>query len=223
MSGRALLVGGCPATYHRLEAAEPPIRAALEHIGMEVVTSGMHHPDGGDATVGDYSAINHDALKDYQALVLYTTGSEAHGADVKAISDFVHGGRALIGIHNATDSFTAFPDYVKLIGGRFRTHPAQLDISVEFVDQTHPITLGLAPFTVFDELYLFADYDPKRVHLLAQTRSVDDNGPVPICWIREEGLGRVFYLSLGHNASTMEDPAWRHLFQRGVHWALGSL
>ena len=75
-------------------------------------------------------------------------------------------------------------------------------------------------FTVHDELYLFADFDPARVHLLAQTHSVDDNGPVPIAWTREQGSGRVFYLSLGHNPSTLENGEWRTFFQNGAEWAL---
>lgn len=220
MSNKALFVGGCPASYHRLEAAEPPVRAALEEVGLTVTTSGMYHPDGGDTYTGDYSALSAENLRSYDALVLYTTGAQAEGADVGAISGFVRGGGALIGIHNAADSFTAFPDYIALLGGKFRTHPAQLDITAEFVDTEHPITRGLASFTVYDELYLFSDYDPSCVHLLAQTRSYDDDGPVPVCWTREEGAGRIFYLSLGHNPATLADANWRRLFQRGVAWAL---
>jgi type 1 glutamine amidotransferase len=223
MSGKALLVGGCPAPYHRFEPAAPPISAALREIGLEVMETGIYHPGEGDDWIGDYSALSAENLRDFDALVLYTTGSEPLGADVPAIGKFVRGGGALIGIHNAADSFTANPDYVALLGGRFRTHPAQLDIAVEYTDAAHPITHGLVPFTVLDELYLFADYDPARVHLLAQTRSFDDDGPVPVCWAREEGGGRVFYLSLGHNPATLEDPNWRALFQRGVQWALKRL
>ncbi len=219
-SEKALFVGGCPAPYHRMEAAEPPVRAALENLGLTVTTSGIYHPTGGDDYIGDYRAISPANLDNYAALVLYTTGAQAEGADVEAIEHFVRRGGALIGIHNAADSFTAYPNYVALLGGKFRTHPAQLDIAVEFTDTQHPITRGLAPFTVFDELYLFADYDPSRLHLLAQTRSYDDNGPVPVCWIREEGEGRIFYLSLGHNEKTLVDANWQSLFERGVEWAL---
>lgn len=220
MSQRALLVGGCPASYHRLEPAEPPIRAALESLGLEVQVGGIYHPDGGDAFTGDYSALTAESLRPVDLLILYTTGKERHGADVGAIIDFVESGKAFVGIHNAADSFTDSADYVALIGGRFRTHPAQLDITTEIVDTGHPITRGLDTFTVFDELYLFADYDPARVHLLAQTRSYDDNGPVPVAWTREPGEGRLFYLSLGHNPSTLADPQWQAFFKHGVAWAL---
>ena len=217
---KALFIGGCPASYHRLEPADPPVRAALESIGLSVDVSGIYHPDGGDTWVGDYSQLAQPYLGEYSAVVLFTTGKDTHGADLPALEAWVKEGGALVGIHCATDSFTDDPDYVALIGGKFRTHPAQLDIALENVDPSHPIMAGIQPFTVHDELYLFADYAPERVHLLAQTNSFDDSGPVPLAWTREQGKGRIFYLSLGHNPSTMEDLNWRKLFCSGVEWAL---
>ena len=218
---KALFVGGCDAPYHRLEPAEAPVREALTRAGLDVDVSGIYHP-GGDALVGDYRALSADNLSGYDAVVLFTTG-KGQGADIPALLDFVRGGRALIGIHCATDSFTDDTAYVAAMGGKFRHHPAQLDVAVEFVGPPHPITEGLAPFTVYDELYLFSDYDPARVRLLGETRSFDDNGPVPVCWVREEGQGRIFYLSLGHNPEVMADPHWQTLFERGVRWAIGTL
>ena len=220
MSSKVLLVGGCPAPYHRLELAEPPLRAALEGIGLSVDISGIYHPDGGEAFVGDYSALQADNLKDYEAVILYTTGSERRGADIEDLVNFVESGKALIGVHNAADSFTTDTAFIDLIGGKFRTHPAQLDITTEIVDTNHAITRGVTEFTVHDELYLFSDYRPAHVHLLAQTRSFDDEGPVPIAWTREQGEGRVFYLSLGHNTSTLEDVHWKQFFTNGVEWAI---
>lgn len=221
MDKTALFVGGCDAPYHRLEPAEAPVRAALEQAGLQVEVSGIYHPDG-DTPIGDYRALSAENLRRFDALALFTTGS-GQGENVPAILEFVRGGGGLIGIHCATDSFTKNADYIAAIGGKFRHHPDQLDVAVEFVGEPHPITQGLPPFTVHDELYLFSDYDPARVRLLAQTHSFDDNGPVPICWIREEGQGRVFYLSLGHNPEVMADPHWQTLFERGVRWALRSL
>lgn len=220
MPQRALLVGGCPATFHKLERAEPSVRACLEALGLAVAVTGMYHPDGKEPFVGDYAVLTDDGLKDVDVLVLYTTGRDRFGADSDAIVRFVESGRALVGIHNAADTFTDSEAYVRLIGGRFRHHPDQLDIAMEITDAEHPIMVGIEPFTVKDELYLFADYDPANVHLLAQTRSYDDNGPVPLSWTREQGAGRVFYVSLGHNQTTLEDPAWQQLFKNGVEWAL---
>jgi type 1 glutamine amidotransferase len=220
MSPTALLVGGCPHSYHRLEAAEPPIRQSLEALGFTVRVAGIYHPDGGDAFTGDYSALTDEGLGDVDLLVLYTTGKERRGADVDAILKFVESGKSFVGIHNASDSFTDNPEFVRFIGAKFRTHPAQLDIKTEIVDPGHPITHGIDTFTVHDELYMFSDFDPANVHLLAQTHSADDNGPVPIAWTREPGHGRLFYISLGHNATTLSDPTWQRFFSQGVEWAV---
>ncbi len=223
MSKKALFVGGCPAPWHRFEPAAPAITTALEEIGLEVTATGIYHPDGGDAFEGDYSALTRESLGNYNVLVLYTTGRDRFGADVSAIVDFAAQGKAVVGIHNATDSFTDDPAYVELMGARFRHHPEQLDVAVEIVDAAHPIMQGVVPFTVHDELYMFADYQPAGLHLLAQTRSADDNGPIPIAWTREPGAGRVFYISLGHNPEVLQDSNWRHFFQNGVRWALRDL
>ncbi len=216
---RALLVGGCPAPYHRLEPAEMPVRSALESLGLSVDVSGIYHPGGGDDWVGDYSIFASPFLENYDVVVLYTTGKDTHGADLAALQSWVEAGGALVGIHCATDSFTDNKAYIALMGGKFRTHPAQLDIELEIVDARHPIMAGIPPFTVHDELYIFDDYDSDNVDLLGQTRSFTDGGIVPITWTREPGNGRMFYVSLGHNPSTLEDANWQKLFSSGVEWA----
>src|ERR1051326_2174815 len=78
---KALVVGGCPASYHRLEPAEPPLRSVLEGLGLEVDVTGIYHPGGGDAYRGDYSMLSGPYLPQYDLVVLYTTGKERHGAD----------------------------------------------------------------------------------------------------------------------------------------------
>jgi type 1 glutamine amidotransferase len=220
MNGKkALYIGGCAAPYHRLEPTIEPISCALQKLGLTIEVTGIYHPEDSVAPLGDYSALNAQKLAAFDALVLFTTGQDS-GENVDAVLQWVRGGGALVGIHCAADSFKNRLDYIAVVGGAFRHHPAPLDIAVEFTDRQHPITRDLEPFTVHDELYLFDHYDSSRVHLLAQTQSYDDNGPVPLCWVREEGEGRVFYLSLGHFPEVMKDANWQTLFARGVRWAL---
>ncbi|MDX1934551.1 MAG: ThuA domain-containing protein [Capsulimonadales bacterium] len=233
----ALFIGGCVHPFHFLEPAIPSVRAVLESVGLTVEVSGIYHPKRfpGDAPagvvaeeterIGDYSALNAESLARLALVALFTTGS-GQGEDVTALLEWVRNGGALVGFHCAADSFQGNADYVAALGGLFRTHPAPLDIAVEWVDTEHPITAGLTPFQVRDELYLFNHYDPARVHLLAQTRSFahyedQPDAPVPVCWTRTEGKGRIFYLSLGHFPEVMADPNWQELVRRGALWALG--
>ena len=213
---KVLFVGGGPAPWHRIEMTEPPIRAALEGIGLTVDTTGIYHPDGGPEHVGDYSAISAENLKNYDAVILQTDG--LFGADFAALIDYVHRGGALAAVHGST-IYGDDPAYTALLGAAFARHPEQMDIQVEFADTAHPITQGHAPFTVHDELYLYRE-PPKDVHVLAQTSSYLEAGVVPVCWVREPEAGRVFYLSLGHDLKSLGDPNWQGLFQRGVRWTM---
>ncbi len=221
---RALFVGGCGASYHRLEASEGPVTRALAAAGYLVDVSGVQHPDGGDGYTGDYSALLADNLAQYDVVVLHTTGRETRGGSVKDLLAFVREGKGLVGIHCATDSFTDNEEYVKAIGGKFRTHPPGLiPVHVEIVDHEHPVTSGVSDFDVTDELYLFSDYDPGNVHLLAKTNSYEPEQEVPIAWTREEGKGRIFYVSLGHDPGAMLTESFQTLLGRGADWAIGAL
>lgn len=221
-SRRALLVGGCAASYHLLEPAVAPIGAVLERAGFAMEVSGIRHPQGPSGPiVGDYTALTEPGLAGVALLVLFTTG-RGHGEDVGALRAFVERGGALVGIHCAADSFTDDAEWVALLGGAFRTHPAPLEISVDLTHSDHPVLEGVGPFTVRDELYLFQDYVPSNVELLLQTSSAQDPeqpGPIPVCWLREPADGRVFYLSLGHFPDVMELPMWQRLVENGVRWA----
>ncbi|MFM7320253.1 MAG: ThuA domain-containing protein, partial [Armatimonadota bacterium] len=219
----ALFVGGCGYPFHLLEPAVEPVRSALEEAGFTVTVDGIWHPDGPSEPIdGDYSILSRGGLKGHDLLVLFTTGT-GYGEDVDAVVDFVREGGGLVGIHCAADSFTDHREWIDLLGGAFKTHPAPLDIDVEIVDQDHPITVDVDDFTVHDELYVFQKHFPGRVHLLARTRSHDagDGRPIPVAWTRTEGRGRVFYLSLGHHPEAMDHPAWRRLFVQGAVWAVG--
>ena len=209
MSVPTLLLGGMTTAYHQFLINGPALAGVLTEHGCDVRLS------------EDLEVLTAPALaQSYELIVNLTTGRQLSPAQEAGLLGFVRGGRGLCGIHNATDTFTGSAQYIAMIGGRFLRHPAQLDIAVEYAAE-HPITAGLPPFAVHDELYLM-DWDPASVQLLASTRSHGDTA-VPVAWVRTEGQGRVFYLSLGHNRSTYDVPEFRTFAGRGALWAAGRL
>lgn len=203
---RTLLLGGMTTGFHQFWINGPALRDVLAAHGCEVYMS------------EDLEVLASPGLTAaYDLLVNLTTGRRLTPAQEAGLLGFVRGGRGLCGIHNATDTFKDSAAYISAIGGRFLHHPPQLDIEVEFVDADHPVTRGLPAFRLRDELYIM-EWDPGRVHLLAETRSHEGRA-VPLAWVREEGAGRVFYLSLGHNRSTYDVPEFREWVGRGARWA----
>ncbi len=207
MARTALLLGGMTEKFHQFLINGPAAREILNQNGFQTFLS------------EDIEVLASPGLAHYDLVVNLTTGRVLDAAQEHGLLTFLRSGRGLVGIHNAADTFKNSAAYIEALGGRFLRHPPQLDIAVEYTDPAHPIVAGLPAFTVHDELYLL-EWHPERAHLLAETRSHEDR-PVPIAWIRQEGAGRVFYLSLGHNRSTYDDQTFRELLGRGARWAVG--
>lgn len=191
------------------------------------------------------------SLKDYDALVIYTTGNPLIDRD--KFLEWLRNGGAIIGIHTATDSFhhalsaevpmdkgqkakcevPDWPEYVRIIGAAFKTHGAQAATKMKIDDPNHPATKMLeAGWTLQDEIYQFDRFN-KDTHLLVSvdTANMDDDtlkklkmekgGFYPVAWTHTEGKGRVFYTSLGHREDVWTNPVYQQHLLGGMAWALG--
>src|ERR1041384_6549640 len=92
----------------------------------------------------DCSLISRDSLKQYDAVVFYTTGELPLTDEQKAaFLDFIKSGKGFVGIHSATDTFYKWPEYGELIGGYFNEHPWHQDVTIKVEDRRHPATRHL--------------------------------------------------------------------------------
>jgi type 1 glutamine amidotransferase len=90
-------------------------------------------------------------------------------------------------------------------------------VHVRDLDPDHPITRGLKPFIVADELAVGVQLAP-NAHVLA--KGAFRNGPaVPIVWTVETNGQRTVVILLGHNYATFEQPEFRILLCRAMAWA----
>jgi type 1 glutamine amidotransferase len=127
-------------------------------------------------------------------------------------------------------------DYGNLIGAHFKIHPPGLQkIKIKIEDPKHPAAVGFTDGMDYqDEMYIFKDapYSRERLHIILsiqpETFKIDEkiarkDGDYAISWCREEGKGKVFYTSFGHDPKVWQDEKFqKHLFG-GIKWALGEL
>jgi type 1 glutamine amidotransferase len=177
----------------------------------------------------DPGELSRDKLKNYRAVVFYTTGELP--IDVDALTDFVKGGGGFAGIHSATDTLYKSAAYGDMIGGYFDGHPWHEKVRIKVEDPKHPATAHLGPsFEIADEIYQFKDWDRKKVHVLL---SLDDasvdltkqgvkrtDHDFANAWTREYGEGRVFYTALGHREEVWADPRFLTHLVNGIAWTL---
>lgn len=178
-----------------------------------------------------------EALKNYDAVIFANTTGDLPLPNPQAFIEWVRSGKGFVGMHSATDTFHNFSPYIDMIGGQFLTHREQVEVQPINQDKECPACKHLGTdWKVFDEIYLFKNFDPKKVHgLLTLDKHPNDKTPgnYPISWCKQYGKGRVFYTSLGHREDVW-DPAWpdrknppevaeeyqKHILE-GIKWSLG--
>lgn len=163
----------------------------------------------------DLSMLVSPKLDPYDLIVFYYTVGSITDEQKNGLLNYIASGKGYAGFHSAADSFRECPDYRAFVGGYFVTHPSYRQFQVSIVDPEHPITKDMNEFFVTDEQYIL-DYDP-RVNVLAS--ALWKGKAMPVVWTKSWGKGRVFYLSLGHNADSAKDPNFKVLLQRGALWA----
>jgi type 1 glutamine amidotransferase len=143
-------------------------------------------------------------------------------ADAELLATHVTGGGGLLVLHTGVICFDAEPAWHRLVGGAWRwgssSHPPVADVDVTITDagRHHPVTAGLEPFRVCDELYRDLDTLDDIVPLLDASH---EGLTYPLLWARAVGGGRVVTDVLGHGTASFRNPAHRAVLGQAMSWA----
>jgi type 1 glutamine amidotransferase len=127
-------------------------------------------------------------------------------------------GMGAVGLHAAVASLRDYPSWGEMLGGVWipdaSMHP---DISESHVTIcAHPLTAGIAGFSLVDEMY--SNLQPVGERTTLATHTLD--GRVhPLVWLREQGAARVAYDALGHHVGSYDSPEHVLLLRRVARWA----
>lgn len=209
MSKHILVLGGGETEFHNFAEIGPVYRALFTEAGHKVVLT------------KDLNTLLPGHIKEYDALVCCTTGRALNQEQEAGLLDAIAGRNntpnplGFVGIHSASCSFLSSDSYLRMLGARFLNHPAMGPrFHFHVKEGEHPVTGGITDFALKDELYLLELYPPQLVLVTTQYDGFD----VPVCWVKQYGLGRVFYLSLGHGREQIRFPMVRRLMQNAVLW-----
>jgi type 1 glutamine amidotransferase len=184
------------------------------------------------ATGADLARLTPEAVRAHRAVLFFTTGELPMAAGVRdALFHGVADGGGFVGVHSATDTWYAVPEYGALIGARFDGHPWHQAVRIVVEDPAHPATRPLGEsFSLSDEIYEFKDVALPQLHVLLRLdpRSVDaarghrGEPDYVLAWAKHYGRGRVFYTALGHEPAVWRDERFQAHLLGGIAWALGA-
>ncbi len=176
--------------------------------------------------------INADTLKNFDAVLFFTTGNPVNKEELKDLIAWVEKGGAFAGTHCASDTLYGTA-YGKLVGAYFAGHPWHQKVKLHVEDPNHPAGKAFNEGAeITDEIYQFSDtpYSRDRLHIILSldNSSIDVNKgrrktdkDYAVSWCQEVGKGRSFYTSLGHRKEVWKDPRFQEHLIRGIKWALG--
>ena len=203
-----VLFFGAPTAVH---AAHDPVtryRSIKKHLGTEGIDFTY--------TEDPAEALNAGTLAKYDALLMYGNWDQngpMPADQLKALTDYVNKGGAFLPIHCASACYGGSPEFIKLVGGRFKSHTSGV-FKVTNVNKSHPIMKGYDGFEAWDETYVHDQHGDDRVILEKRDQE-------PWSWVREQGKGRVFYTAAGHDHRVWDLAEFNDFIKRGIFWSVG--
>ena len=164
-------------------------------------------------------------LSGIKAVLFVNTSGELPASAANAIVQWVRDGGTFVGVHSASDTWHAVPEYVAMLGGEFVGHPPETNASVIVDDSTHLATQSLpSPHVLFEEFYYLGKVDLSAIRTLLSIRTRPeppaDAGYWPLAWEKQFGRGRVLYTALGHRADVWLSQWFRTHVTGIVRWAI---
>jgi putative membrane-bound dehydrogenase-like protein len=161
-------------------------------------------------------ALNSETLAKYDAVLMYANWDQngpMPAEQLKALTSYVENGGAFLPIHCASACYGGSPEFIKLVGGRFKSH-TDGTFQVTNVNKSHPIMRGYGGFKAWDETYVHDQHGDDRVILEKREQE-------PWTWVREQGKGRIFYTAAGHDHRVWDLPEFQDFIKRAIFWSVG--
>ena len=167
-------------------------------------------------------------LLSFNVLVLYDMLKEISEAQKAGFLSLFDRGVGLVVLHHALVSYQHWPDYERIIGGRYPEadgksgavtdqvgYEHDVEVPVVIVAKEHPVTAGLKDFAIHDEIYWGFRVRPDVTPLISTTHPKSGK---PLAWTRAQGKSRVVYIQLGHGPEAFENPNYRRLVSQSITW-----
>lgn len=143
-----------------------------------------------------------------------------------ALIAFMKEGKGFVSVHAGSSSFYDWREYQELAITSWKIgetgHGKRHSFRVTPTAEKHPITGGMLPFAIFDELWHCVP-TPPETQILATAYSSEESGGTgadePVVMVREFGQGRSVNILLGHDVQAMSHESFAILLSRAAEWA----
>ncbi len=202
---------------------KPSFNEMLNSLGKNITNQVVEFPAAFDQFLPENRA-------NYDVLVFYHMWQKITPDQEKVFAECIYEGKPLVVLHHSICAFDEWPEYWKIIGGKYFHKPTTLDgkkypactynhdlnFKVNVVKKKHPITKGVKDFDLFDETYKGYYIASGVVPLLTTTEPSSNS---VIGWTSQYGRARVVTLQSGHATPTFQNENFRRLLKQAIEWS----
>ena len=199
-----------------------PFDALMKSL-QGITVSEVRHPDA-------LAMFRPENRESYDVVLLYDMPEIISEQEKSDFMDCLKAGKGLVVLHHAYCSYQSWPEYQKIIGGRYlqnawtddegvsypaSTYEHDVRFRVKVADAEHPITKDIQDFDILDETYANG-YVDSGVHILLTT---DEPSCTPsVAWTNRYGNSKVVTILLGHDNQAWTNPNFEKLLTQAILW-----
>jgi uncharacterized protein len=211
---RILLAGGDDEGYHDFQVIGDVFFSFLTGAGFQVTLT------------EDCQSFCKETIKNYDVVVFYMNKKQMKKNQEQGLLNSIIGSpwgdtgkpKGFVGIHTAACSVPGSMDFRRMLGCRFLVHPEMgEELHIHVKNPGHPVMQGVEDFSIIDELYMLELYPPFELLLSCRYKGFEH----PVAWAKPYGLGRVFYISLGHGVEQISHEYYKKMIINAVIWSAG--
>ena len=142
----------------------------------------------------------------------------------KHLKNYLKNGGSIIAFHTSSICFDDWPDYKKIIGGKWvwdkTYHPPQGIVEISPISD-HKISENINNFEINDEIYHHLELeDSSEPFLKGLTKETNEEHIIG--WTYQFEKGKVVYNALGHDSESLENENFVKIIKQSINWLEGN-
>lgn len=173
-----------------------------------------------------FTSSSKEARQSYDAVVFYimrpgapvNDGPWYEGQALEALEQLGETRQGLLMLHHSLLAFPQWPRWAELCGidpASYRDYHLDAPMRWQVADDTHPITRGMAGFSIEDEAY---EMGPAGGDVRVLLRCDEPRNTPTVGWVHQYRQAPVFCLQGGHGPAAWANPHFAALLRRGLRW-----
>ena len=163
----------------------------------------------------------------YDLLLFYDYMPDMPLADSAIFQDLTQEGMPMIFMHHALCTFQQWEGYARMVGGKYvmpgydpdsslySGYAHDLELAIEVLDPSHPVTRGIEEFSIHDEGYYNIQIQPEAHPLLGTSHP---NCSSWVAWEHRANNSTCLYLMFGHDKLAYRNEHFKQVLQNSIQY-----